>query len=170
MMDATDSAGTVVLKAPVTGVLVPIEKVPDPVFAQKLVGDGISIDPLSETLLAPCDGEIAHVHPAGHAVTLELPGGLEIMLHVGVDTVNLKGEGFTAKVQPGDRVSAGSELIAFDADYVATRAKSLLTQVVVTDMERVARLEPATGAVSAGSDVVLTVVPATASSRSSSRS
>ncbi len=133
-----------------TGVLVPIEKVPDPVFAGKLVGDGISTDPLSETLVAPCDGEIAHVYPAGHAVTMKLPDGLELMLHVGVDTVNLKGEGFTVKVQPGDTVTVGSEMIAFDADYVATQAKSLLTQMVVTDMERVARLEPATGRVSVG--------------------
>ena len=158
-MDTDDSAGIVVLKAPMTGVLVPIEKVPDPVFAEKLVGDGISIDPLSETLVAPCDGEITHVHPAGHAVTMKLPGGLEVMLHVGVDTVNLKGEGFTVKVKAGDTVTAGSEMIAFDADYVATHAKSLLTQVVITNMENVVRLKPATGSVSVGSDVILQVVP-----------
>ncbi len=158
-MGSNDSAGTVVLKAPMTGVLVPIEKVPDPVFAEKLVGDGVSIDPLSESLLAPCDGEITHVHPAGHAVTMKLPGGLEVMLHVGVDTVNLKGEGFTVSVRPGDTVTTGTEMIAFDADYVATHAKSLLTQVVVTDMEQVVRLEPATGLVSAGGDVILRVVP-----------
>ena len=158
-MDATDSAGTLLLMAPMTGVLVPIEKVPDPVFAEKLVGDGISIDPLSESLVAPCDGEITHVHPAGHAVTMKLDGGLELMLHVGVDTVNLKGEGFTVCVQPGDTVTAGTEMIAFDADYVATNAKSLLTQVVITDMENVARLEPGTGSVSVGSDVVLRITP-----------
>ncbi len=159
MTVASNHVSTVVLKAPISGLLVPIEKVPDPVFAEKLVGDGISIDPLSETLVAPCDGQITHVHPAGHAVTMKLRDGLEIMLHVGVDTVNLKGEGFTVKVQAGDTVTAGSEMIAFDADYVATHAKSLLTQVVITNMERVARLEPATGKVSVGSDDVLQVLP-----------
>jgi multiphosphoryl transfer protein len=74
------------LKAPLTGVLVPIEQVPDPVFAQKMVGEGVSIDPLSDHLLAPCDGEVSHLHPAAHAVTIRTLGGLEVLLHIGLDT------------------------------------------------------------------------------------
>jgi len=124
-----------VLKAPLSGPLVPLAKVPDPVFAQKLVGDGISIDPTSNLLLAPCDGRVAHVHPAKHAVTLLAGNGLEIMLHVGVDTVSLGGKGFLSMVSKGDEVKAGDALLEFDMDYVAVNAKSLLTQVIVTNCE-----------------------------------
>ena len=89
------------LVAPLSGVLVPLTDVPDPVFAQKLVGDGISIDPLSAELLAPCDGRVVQVHRAAHALTIAA-AGLEIMIHIGLDTVNLKGQGFTARVRAGD--------------------------------------------------------------------
>jgi phosphocarrier protein FPr len=105
------------LKAPLTGVLVPIEQVPDPVFAQKMVGEGISIDPLSDRLLAPCDGEVSHLHPASHAVTIRTLGDLEVLLlHIGLDSLKMRGEGFHAKVKAGDQVRVGDELIAFDLD------------------------------------------------------
>ncbi|UBF27376.1 PTS glucose transporter subunit IIA [Kovacikia minuta CCNUW1] len=113
----TDS--TILLRAPLSGHLVPIEQVPDPVFAQKMVGDGISIDPISQTLVAPCDGEVIQLHPANHAVTLKTGEGLEVLMHIGLDTVALKGQGFTPKVKMGDRVQSGDALIEFDADYVA---------------------------------------------------
>jgi multiphosphoryl transfer protein len=145
---------SVTLIAPLSGQLVPIEHVPDPVFSQRMVGDGISIDPLSDRLLSPCDGEVVQLHPAGHAVTVTTGAGLEVMLHIGLDTVALKGSGFTPKVAVGDRVTVGTELIAFDLDHVATHAKSLLTQVVVLNTERVASLAPRTGMVVAGQDVV----------------
>ncbi|MEM9303079.1 MAG: phosphoenolpyruvate--protein phosphotransferase [Pseudomonadota bacterium] len=146
------AANAVRLRAPLTGILVPIERVPDPVFSKKLVGDGVSIDPISTTLLAPCDGRIVQLHRAHHALTIETPEGLEVMVHIGLDTVDLKGDGFSPLVEEGASVSAGDELIAFDADYVATHAKSLLTQVIVTNGERVASQAPATGSVTAGTD------------------
>src|SRR5512133_3191497 len=134
------------LKAPLTGVLVPIEQVPDSVFAQKMVGEGISIDPLSDRLLAPCDGEVSHLHPAAHAVTIRTLGDLEVLLHVGLDTVKMRGEGFDAKVKVGDQVRTGDELISFDLDKVATSAKSLLTPFT-----------PRAGLVTAGADDVAEV-------------
>ena len=148
---------TIVLTAPLDGVILPLEQVPDPVFSQKMVGDGISLDPLSEVLLAPCPGTVTQVHRAGHAVTLTTPEGIELMMHIGLDTVNLKGEGFTAKVSEGQTVSPGDPLIAFDADFLATHAKSLLTQIVVTNGERVAAYHPASGLVHAGADTLLTL-------------
>ncbi len=155
---------TIALTAPLSGRLVPIERVPDPVFSQKMVGDGISIDPLSQALLAPCDGEVVLLHSAGHAVTLETSDAIEIMMHIGLDTVDLKGKGFTPKVNIGDEVRAGDVLIEFDADFVATHAKSLLTQIVVTNSDRVAAFAPRSGDVSAGKDIVLelTLAEATA--------
>jgi len=146
-----------VLKAPLSGPLVPLDKVPDPVFAQKLVGDGISIDPTSALLLAPCDGKVSHVHPAKHAVTILAGNGLEIMLHVGIDTVSLNGKGFSAKVAKGDEVKAGDALIEFEMDYVAVNAKSLLTQVIVTNGES-AKLEFRDGPVRAGIDELFAIV------------
>ena len=145
----------ITLIAPLSGPLVPIERVPDPVFAQKMVGDGISIDPLDQCLRAPCNGEITQLHPAGHAVTVTTPQGIEVLMHIGLDTVGLKGTGFTARVQPGDAVQTGDALIDFDADYIATHAKSLLTQIVIANSERVATFAPRSGQVSAGRDVIL---------------
>ena len=148
---------TIELKAPLDGVLLPLEQVPDPVFSQKMVGDGVSIDPLGEVLSAPCPGTVTQLHRAGHAVTLTTPEGIELMMHIGLDTVNLKGEGFTPKVSEGQTVSPGDPLIAFDADFLATHAKSLLTQIVVTNGERVAAYRPASGMVRAGTDTFLTL-------------
>ena len=110
---------------------------PDPVFSQNLAGDGISIDPTDNILRAPCPGEIMQRHAAGHAVTLKAAGGVEVLMHVGIDTVALKGQGFTSRVQVGDKVETGAPLIEFDLDYVATNAKSLLTEVTISNGELV---------------------------------
>jgi phosphocarrier protein FPr len=141
--------------APLSGILVPIERVPDPVFAQKMVGDGIALDPISQSLIAPCDGEVVQLHPANHALALKTAEGLEVLMHIGLDTINLKGQGFTPRVKLGDRVKAGDALIDFDADYLATHAKSLLTMLVVTNTDRVANFDRRSGRVIAGQDVAL---------------
>jgi phosphoenolpyruvate-protein phosphotransferase len=144
-----------VLKAPLSGCLLPLERVPDPVFAQKMVGDGISIDPISQCLLAPCDGRIIQLHPAGHAITVQSPQGIEVMMHIGLDTVDLKGQGFSAQVKIGDTVKTGDPLIEFDADYVATHSKSLLTQIVIINSDEVAEFRTRSGNVTALEDEVL---------------
>ena len=124
-----------IIVAPLSGIIVPLERVPDPAFAQRLVGDGVSIDPMSDRVLAPCDARVLQVHRAHHAVTLSARG-LEIIIHVGLDTVLLEGEGFTAHMKAGDTVRTGAALLSFDADLVARRARSLLTQVVVSNVEK----------------------------------
>jgi multiphosphoryl transfer protein len=145
--------GSVTLLAPVRGVLVPLETVPDPVFAQKMVGEGISLDPMEGALYAPADGEIVTMHPAAHALTMRTDDGLEILVHIGLDTVHLRGEGFTPAVTVGDRVKARDLLITFDLDHVATHAKSLLTQLVVTNAGAISGLIPRTGFVEVGDPV-----------------
>jgi phosphocarrier protein FPr/phosphocarrier protein len=142
--------------APLSGVLVDLASVPDPVFAQKLAGDGVSLDPTSAELLAPIAGVVTQLHPSKHAVAIT-SNGLELLLHVGIDTVMLKGEGFTAKVAKGDTVQAGQPLLVFDADLVAQKALSLLTQIVITNGERVKSMTPGSGLVRAGKDVALRV-------------
>jgi multiphosphoryl transfer protein len=145
---------TVSLSAPLTGVLVPIETVPDPVFAEKMVGEGISIDPLSNVLVAPCDGEVIHLHPSHHALTIRNAAGMEVLLHIGLDTVHMRGEGFEPKVKVGDQVRLGDPLISFDLDSIATSAKSLLTQMVVANSDILESFTPRTGVVTAGQDIV----------------
>ncbi|HSM83970.1 MAG TPA: phosphoenolpyruvate--protein phosphotransferase [Nodosilinea sp.] len=149
---------TLVLTAPLSGLVVPLDTVPDPVFAQKMVGDGVSIDPISQVLLAPCDGEVVQLHGAHHAVTVKTAEGIEVLMHIGLDTVALKGEGFTARVAVGDRVKTGDRLIEFDADYVALHARSLLTQIVITNSDRIAEFRPASGMVNAARDGLLELV------------
>jgi len=147
-----------ILKAPLSGSLMPIERVPDPVFSQKMVGDGISIDPLTQTLMAPCSGEVVQLHAASHAITILTPIGIEVMMHIGLDTVNLKGKGFTPKVKEGDNVKTGDFLIEFNADFVATHAKSLLTQIVITNSDRVTAFIPSKGIVKAGEENILELI------------
>ncbi|RKP58810.1 phosphoenolpyruvate--protein phosphotransferase [Pararobbsia silviterrae] len=147
------------LLAPLTGPVVPIEDVPDPVFAGKMFGDGIGLDPLDTLLVAPCDGTISHLARTGHAVTLTTEEGAEVLLHVGIDTVELKGEGFTPKVQQGDRVVAGQSLIEFDPDYVARRAHSLVTVVAIANGDAFQIASRASGSMQAGRTRLLTLVP-----------
>ena len=145
------------LKAPLSGIVIPLDDVPDAVFAQRMVGDGVSIEPVTSSLTAPCDGRIVQLHTAGHAVTLATPHGIEVLMHIGLDTVQLKGRGFTARVKAGDVVQTGDVLIDFDADCVATHARSLMTEIVITTTDRVAAIRTASGVVTAGRDTLMRV-------------
>ena len=123
---------TVRLLAPLAGWSTPLDEAPDEVFASRLLGDGLAVDPTSATLCAPCDGELIVIAAARHAVTLRTPEGCEVLLHVGIDSVELMGQGFELHAQQGARVRAGEPLLSFDLDLLARRAKSLLTPVIVT--------------------------------------
>ena len=150
-------AASVTLVAPLSGVVIPIETVPDPVFARKMVGDGVSIDPVSNQLVSPCDGEVALVHATKHAVTIRHGNGAEVLMHIGLDTVSMEGDGFTSHVNVGQQVKAGDPLISFDLDEVATKAKSLLTQVVISNSDQLDGFEPVSGFVTAGTDALATL-------------
>src|SRR5215831_12392811 len=107
-----------VLRAPLAGWCLPLEEAPDPVFAQRMASDGLAIDPVEGLLVAPCDGEIVPMKNAKHAVTLRA-GGVDILMHVGIDTVELGGRGFELLVAPGQRVRTGEPLLRFDLDLLA---------------------------------------------------
>ncbi len=153
-----DTQTTLTLMAPLTGVVVPIETVPDPVFAKKMVGEGVSIDPLSNQLLSPCDGEVATVHASKHAVTVRHASGAEILMHIGLDTVSMQGDGFTALAKVGDQVRVGDPLVEFDLDMVANKAKSVLTQIVITNTDQLAGFEAVSGLVEAGKDDLASLI------------
>ncbi|SFU53568.1 PTS sugar transporter subunit IIA [Alicyclobacillus macrosporangiidus] len=144
--------------APFSGRALTLADVPDPVFAQKMVGDGAAVDPASDTLVAPVSGTLTNLFPTGHAAGITTDEGLEILIHIGMDTVELKGEGFTPVARQGDRVTAGQPIIRMDLERLRSVAKSLVTPVVLTNPARVAALEPvASGDVVAGRDVLFRV-------------
>lgn len=127
-------AGDLVLRSPLDGWASPLSEVPDPVFAQAMLGDGVAIDPTGAVLCAPCDAVVAGVHAARHAVTLKAAGGLEILLHIGLETVALNGEGFEVHVVEGQSVRAGDPLIGLDLDILARRAVSLISPLMITSL------------------------------------
>jgi phosphocarrier protein FPr/phosphocarrier protein len=124
------------LVSPLRGWCAPLDETPDAVFAQQLLGDGVAIDPTEGVLHAPCDGEVISVAAARHAIALRAANGAEILLHVGIDTVALNGEGFEVLVAAGARVRQGDALLSFDLDTLAQRAKSLITPIVITNGDR----------------------------------
>ncbi|MBT4792066.1 MAG: phosphoenolpyruvate--protein phosphotransferase, partial [Halobacteriovoraceae bacterium] len=123
------------LIAPLTGVLLSLSDVPDPVFSEKMVGDGYAIDPMSNQLLSPVKGKVIQIPQTCHAITIESDSGEQILMHIGIDTVNLQGKGFEACVKEGDIVNVGSVLLEFDLDYLALHAKSLITPVLILNNE-----------------------------------
>ncbi|MGN6817185.1 MAG: phosphoenolpyruvate--protein phosphotransferase [Sphingomonas sp.] len=146
---------SVTIASPLAGWATPLSDVPDPVFAEKMLGDGVAIDPVEGRLVAPGAGTVLSVHPAGHAVTLELDAGPVLLLHIGLETVGLGGAGFAPKVTDGQRVAAGDLLVEFDLDRLARMAKSLVTPVIVTNGEAFAVEAPvANRAVVAGEPVM----------------
>ena len=131
---------TLVLGAPLSGWASSLDEVPDPVFGERMMGDGIAIEPVEGMVRAPAAATVIAVAPTLHSVTLQLEGGIELLIHVGLETVGLGGEGFTALVAAGDRVKAGAPLLEFDLDSVARRAVSLITPVIVTSEGATVRL------------------------------
>ena len=123
------------LVAPLSGKIVPIEEVPDEAFAQKMVGDGVAVDPTSEFVLAPCDGTIGKIFGTNHAFSMMSKDGLEIFVHYGVDTVDLEGKGFDRFVEQGDEVKAGDKVLKADLAYLKENAKSVITSVIISNMD-----------------------------------
>lgn len=122
------------LKAFLSGQVVPIEDVNDGVFSAKIMGDGIAIIPEDEMLIAPADGEVTVVMEGSfHAVGMKLENGVEILLHIGVDTVGMNGEGFKAYVAVGDKVKAGDQLISFSKAAIAAHDLRDITMLIVTN-------------------------------------
>ena len=155
------------LVAPFPGWLSSLADVPDPVFAEGMMGDGVAIDPLDGTVNAPCDGTILLVAPTGHSVTLRSPGGAELLIHIGVETVGIGRDAFQVHVADGQAVRAGEPLITFDMDSVGLQAKSLVTPVLLTN-ETGFEFTPATTGALVERGQLIGTVTATAASKAAS--
>lgn len=131
--DSAASYETMVLKAPLTGKVIPIEQMPDEVFSQKIMGDGVGIEPDGDTVYAPADATVGVVMAdSGHACGLVLKNGLEILIHVGIDTVDMNGDGFTLHVKEGDTVRCGDPLITFSPEKIRAAGHPVTTAVIIT--------------------------------------
>ena len=139
-------AGTVLeVASPLEGKAVALSEVPDPIFAAGKLGEGVAVEPTGTTVVAPAAGKVAATYPSGHAVGLKLDNGVELLVHVGLDTVNLDGEGFTVKVMKGEQVAAGDTLIEFDPAVIKKAGYPLITPVIVTNTRKFASVEGVVG-------------------------
>lgn len=118
------------LRAPFAGWVTGLDQVDDPVFAERMIGEGVAIEPLEGLVRAPAAAEVIALAPTGHSITLRLENGCELLIHIGLETVGLGGRGFEVKTRPGAKVAVGEPLIAFDIETVWKEAKSLVTPIV----------------------------------------
>ena len=135
--------------------------VPDAVFADRMLGDGVAIDPVGDTLHAPCDATLLSIHAAHHALTLRAANGAELLIHLGIDTVALGGAGITPLVRPGIAVRRGDPLLSFDLDALVRGARAVVTPVILTDLDRFAVVPLAAEGIVAVGDPLFRVVPRT---------
>lgn len=150
---------TIELKAYATGRLVSIEEVPDPVFAEKMMGEGVAIIPSEGKIYAPIEGEVVRVFPRKHAVVIKAQNGAEILIHIGLETVSMKGEGFTTHVTEGKKVKAGDLLVTVDLNLVKEKAKDIITPLVITNADVIEQVEKtiSSGDVIASEHIILRV-------------
>ncbi|ENQ3104467.1 PTS system D-glucose-specific IIA component, Glc family /PTS system D-glucose-specific IIB component, Glc family /PTS system D-glucose-specific IIC component, Glc family [Bacillus sp. 491mf] len=130
-----------VIATPIEGKVLPITEVPDQVFSGKMMGDGFAIEPTEGTVVSPVNGEIVNVFPTKHAIGIQSEGGREILIHFGIDTVKLNGEGFEALVSQGDKVTQGQPLLKVDLAFVKENAPSIITPIVFTNLQEGQKVE-----------------------------
>jgi len=126
-----------IIVSPIDGDIVPLESVCDEVFSAKLAGDGLAIIPRSHTFVAPVSGLITKIFSTNHAFSIRTKNGLEVLVHIGLDTVALKGEGFKRLVEEGDTVSVGKPIIFADIEFIKSQGKEIVTPIVVNHDKKI---------------------------------
>lgn len=129
------TSGPITISSPITGTVKKLEEAPDEVFSQRMLGDGVIIEPADGIVRAPEDGTVTMIFDTKHAIGFETASGATMLIHVGIDTVELNGEGFEALRRAGDKVKKGEEILRFDIDYIREHATSTLTPVIFTELE-----------------------------------
>ncbi len=145
--------------SPFTGRVVPLDEVPDPVFAERMLGEGAAVDPREGIAVAPIRGRLVVLHSAHHAFAVEAENGLRVLVHIGLDTIHLRGEGFERLAQEGELVEVGQPIIQFAPERIRAAGYCLLSPVVLPDLPKGYRVQPAAAReVNAGRDPLLYVV------------
>jgi len=142
------------IHAPVDGQVVALSSVNDEVFSQKLVGDGVAIVPMSNTFFAPIDGIVSKIFITNHAYSIKSDKDIEVMVHIGLDTVNLEGKGFERLVEEGDRVNVGKGIIKVDLEYLKSQEKDIITPVIILEGSDVKTIEKIYNSVKAGDKIM----------------
>ncbi|AKF24037.1 PTS N-acetylmuramic acid transporter subunit IIBC [Sulfurovum lithotrophicum] len=143
--------------APVDGQLLTLESVDDEVFSQRMAGDGLAILPVGEIFTAPIDGVVSKIFSTNHAYSVKSDQDLEVMVHIGLETVALKGEGFERLAQEGDEVKAGDPIIKADLNYIKAHAKDIVTPILITDESKYEAIDKNTNVVITG-DAIMEVI------------
>ncbi|AVQ44523.1 PTS sugar transporter subunit IIA [Clostridium botulinum] len=146
--------------APVLGRVLELSEVPDKVFASKLAGDGVAIECEDNTIVAPANGVISLIFKTNHAFGITLEDGIELLVHIGIDTVKLEGRGFERLLQEGDKVKVGDPIIKIDREFIKSKGYSLITPVLITNPDNVKNIEYKTGFnAKSAQDILLTYTP-----------
>ena len=140
--------------APMDGVAIKLSDVPDDAFAEKILGDGAAVIPENGNVYSPVDGEIIDITDSKHAFCITTNEGTEMLLHIGIDTVNLKGEGFDVKILSGDKVKAGTKIAEIDLEFLKKNNIKLHTPVILTEPENYKITQVHEGIVTGGRDVL----------------
>lgn len=148
----------IMVGSPLAGTAIPLEQVKDPVFAGKVIGDGFAVVPSDGELVAPADGEVCMLADTGHAIGLRLINGVELLIHIGMDTVRLNGKYYDARVKAGDKVNKGQTLLKFDLGSMKAEGYDLTTPVIVSNGDRFDVRLAAEGLVRTGDDLFMTVM------------
>lgn len=156
--DDSANQSAIEIIAPLSGEIVNIEDVPDVVFAEKIVGDGIAIKPTGNKMVAPVNGTIGKIFETNHAFSIESEDGIELFVHFGIDTVELKGEGFTRIAAEGQSVKIGDTIIELDLALLEEKSKSTLTPVVISNMDEIKEMSKHSGSVIVGETPVLRII------------
>ena len=140
--EVKETAKTFKLVAPMTGKSIPLSETPDPVFAQKMAGDGLAILPEADVVVAPADGELSLVFNTKHAFAMTLENGVELLVHIGIETVTLNGEGFEQLAEAGTKVKAGDPIIKIDREFIKSKGLPLTTPVLITNPDILKSITP----------------------------
>lgn len=145
------------ITAPLSGDIINIEDVPDLVFSKKIVGDGIAIKPSGNKIVAPVNGTIGKIFETLHAFSIISEDNVELFVHFGIDTVKLKGAGFIKIAEDNQKVKIGDEIISFDLDFLTKKSYSILTPVVISNIENFAKIEKSSGTIIAGKSIIISL-------------
>ncbi|CUR53444.1 Glucose-specific phosphotransferase enzyme IIA component [Serratia symbiotica] len=143
--------------APISGSIVNIEDVQDIVFSEKIIGDGVAIKPSGNKIVAPINGKIGKIFETNHAFSIKSDNGIELFVHFGIDTVKLKGKGFTRIAKEGQNVKIGDIIIIFNLSFLKEKAKSILTPIVISNMDEIKEIIKLSGNVIFGETPIMRI-------------
>ena len=144
------------IAAPLTGKVIPVTEVPDPVFAEKVLGDGIAVDPTEGTVYSPVDGTIFQIAHTFHAMGIESDDGLEILVHLGIDTAKLEGKGFQSFVEVGQKVKKGDKIMEMDIGFIREQGLSPMSPCIITNLDAIKSMTACPGPAEGGRTAAIT--------------